>query len=126
MSYSPYGYDTFVLDEPFDESFYIETANSLGNQGEFNNRVETLISGGEESLISCACSELKKKCTKYQYALKNKVDEINLLKNQVFVFYILLFAAVFIILFQRMNNNNLQQLIYILKLNSQFSPMKLS
>ena len=121
--YTAYGYDTFVLDDTFDESFYTETANSLGHREQINNKVESLISGGEDSLISCACDELKKTCDKYQYILKNKFDEIALLKNKEFIFYILLFIAICIILSQRMTNNNLQQLIYILKLNSQFNPM---
>jgi len=57
-------------------------------------------------------------CDKYKKIINFKYDENYYLKNQLYIFYILLFVSILVIASQKISCNNLRQIIYILKLNN--------
>lgn len=128
-----YGYDSFKFeDDSFDESFYLESVKPLNNVENFDNLVNGLIQDNSctdstESNIFLknkyldtlnATKYLSTTCDKYKNIISYKYDENYYLKNQLFIFYILIFISILVIVSQKISCNNLKQIIYILKLNS--------
>lgn len=128
-----YGYDSFKFeDDSFDESFYLESVRPLTNIENFDNVVDDLIQNRELTESTESNMFLKNKyietlnstkylsatCDKYKKIINFKYDENYYLKNQLYIFYILLFVSILVIASQKISCNNLKQIIYILKLNS--------
>jgi hypothetical protein len=128
-----YGYDSFkFVDDSFDESFYLESVRPLTNIENFDNVVDDLIQNKEFTESTESNMFLKNKyietlnstkylsatCDKYKKIINLKYDENYYLKNQLYIFYILLFVSILVIASQKISCNNLKQIIYILKLNS--------
>jgi hypothetical protein len=128
-----YGYDSFkFVDDSFDESFYLESVRPLTNIENFDNVVDDLIQNKEFTESTESNMFLKNKyietlnstkylsatCDKYKKIINLKYDENCYLKNQLYIFYILLFVSILVIASQKISCNNLKQIIYILKLNS--------
>ena len=128
-----YGYDSFKFeDDSFDESFYLESVKPLTNIENFDNVVDDLMQNKEFTESTESNMFLKKKyietlnstkylsstCDKYKKIINFKYDENYYLKNQLYIFYILLFVSILVIASQKISCNNLKQIIYILKLNS--------
>jgi hypothetical protein len=128
-----YGYDSFTFeDDSFDESFYLESVRPLTSVENFDNAIDDLIQNKEFTENSESNMFLKKKyietlnstkylsttCDKYKKIINFKYDENYYLKNQLYIFYILLFVSILVIASQKISCNNLRQVIYILKLNS--------
>lgn len=128
-----YGYDSFKFeDDSFDESFYLESVKPLNNVENFDNLVNGLIQDNSctdstESNIFLknkyidtlnATKYLSATCDKYKKIISYKYDENYYLKNQLFIFYILIFISILVVVSQKISCNNLKQIIYILKLNS--------
>lgn len=133
-----YGYDSFNFeDNSFDESFYLESIKPLTNVENFDNLVDDLIQNNTctdstESNIFLknkyidtlnSTKYLSATCDKYKKIISLKYDENYYLKNQLFIFYILIFISIMVIISQKISCNNLKQLIYILKINNKsFDP----
>jgi hypothetical protein len=133
-----YGYDSFKFeDDSFDESFYLESVKPLTNVENFDNLVDDLIQNNSSSESTESNIFLKNKyidtlnstkylsatCDKYKKIISFKYDENYYLKNQLFIFYILIFISIMVIVSQKISCNNLKQLIYILKINNKsFDP----
>lgn len=128
-----YGYDSFQFeDNSFDESFYLESIKPLTNVENFDNLIDDLIQNKSSTENTESNMFLKNKyietlsatkylsssCDKYKKILKHTYDENYYLKNQLYVFYVLLFISILVIMSQKISCNNLKQIIYILKLNS--------
>lgn len=128
-----YGYDAFNFeDDFFDESFYLESMKPLTNVENFDNVINDLVHDNTQTTNTESNIFLKNKyidslnegrylslsCNKYKKIIDHKYEENYYLKNQLHIFYILLFISILVIISQKINCNNLKQLIYILKLNS--------
>ncbi len=128
-----YGYDSFRFeDDSFDESFYLESIKPLTNVENFDNMIDALVQDksyteNTESNIFLknkyietlnSTKYLSSSCDKYKKIIKYKYDENYYLKNQLYIFYVLLFISILVIMSQKITCNNLKQIIYILKLNS--------
>jgi hypothetical protein len=119
-----FGYDYYLTPE-YDESYYIETIKPMQNKEKFNNLVDNIINNDEEDITvlqnkcnqkESMCNTLVHHCNKYKQIIYGKSMELKNVNMQLFLFYILLFVAVFIILYQRVNVANMKQLIYILEM----------
>lgn len=128
-----YGYDSFQFeDNSFDESFYLESIKPLTNVENFDNVIDDLVQGRSNTENTESNMFLKNKyietlnstkylsasCDKLKKIISHKYDENYYLKNQLYIFYILLFISILVIISQKISCNNLKQIIYILKLNS--------
>jgi hypothetical protein len=128
-----YGYDSFKFDDDsFDESFYLESVKPLTSVENFDNVVDDLIQNKDFTESTESNMFLKNKyietlnstkylsatCDKYKKIINFKYDENYYLKNQLYIFYILLFVSILVIASQKISCNNLRQIIYILKLNN--------
>ena len=60
--------------------------------------------------------DLSNKCQYYKKLAYNKYRETIDLKNQIFIFYILLFISIVIIIYQKMNITNMKNILYILEI----------
>ena len=127
-----YGYDSFNFeDESFDESFYLESMKPLNNVENFDNLIDDLVKNRpvestesnlflKDKYIGTLNTNkyLSSSCDKYKKIINHKYDENFYLKNQLYIFYVLLFISILVIISQKISCNNLKQIIYILKLNS--------
>lgn len=132
-----YGYDTFQFtNDTFDELFYLESIKPLTKIENFDNIIDNVIQNNKNIEGSIDNTEsnlfLKNKyidslnenknlsmaCDKYKKIINYKYDENHYLKNQLYIFYILIFISILVIVSQKISSNNLKQIIYILKLNS--------
>lgn len=124
-----YGYDYYIPNDSleFDDSYYLETVKPYNKIENFDNDIEYLLSNEDEKNISVYKSLLEKKndlCNviynrynKCKQLVQKQFEENKMLNNQIYMFYIFLFIAIMVIIFQRININNLQQIIYLLKYN---------
>jgi hypothetical protein len=126
-----YGYDYYVPNDAlyFDDSTYLESLKPLNKIENFENDVEELIN--EESINDTSnnmltniiekknkiCNMIYDNLQKCHKSLKYKSYELHQIQSQIFLLYILLIFSIIFIFYQRMNINNLNQLIYILKYN---------
>lgn len=122
-----FGYDSFVIeDNYYNDSFYNDMSESINvsnSQISLNNNTEknkSSFQSCKDSISSCNCYGLKKQLNQCKQMFYSKVNEIEEIKAQTFMLYILLIISVFIIITQRMNINNLNNLIYIFKLSNGF------
>lgn len=122
-----YGYDFYVPnnDQYINNMNYIETMKPLDTIENFENDVNNLLQDNDEKSIlqkiytkkENLCNTLQNKFNMCMQQLKHKHMELNYYHNHVFFLYIILLFSILFIFYQRININNLHQLIYILKLN---------
>ena len=134
-----YGYDSFSFDDnTFDESYYLETLKPIAKVENFDNVIDGIMNNVNEANAKSnnennidinnikgkyinnlnTTKYLSSTCNKYKKIIKDKFDENYYLKNQINIFYFLLFISILVIISQKISCNNLHQIIYILKLNS--------
>ena len=134
-----YGYDSFSFDDnTFDESYYLETLKPITKVENFDNIIDGIMNSANDANIKASNENninidnlkdryinnlnttkyLSSTCNKYKKIIKDKFDENYYLKNQLHIFYFLLFISILVIISQKISCNNLHQIIYILKLNS--------
>ena len=116
-----YGYDAFTLeDNYYTDSFYndmvssIQIKNTLSSKEKLQGVVEGFDGINEESV--CSCAKLARHASICNKVIYDKTKEIMELKGSMYIFYILLIIAVFIIINQRMTINTLNSFMYIMKL----------
>jgi hypothetical protein len=134
-----YGYDYFTIpsDLNYDESFYTETIKPLKQKENFDNEINNILLDDDEldptkrnymnkfylnKILSDKQSLLENisnKCEYYKKLSYHKYKEAADLKNQMFVFYILLFISIIIIIYQKMSLNNMKNILYILEIGLQ-------
>jgi hypothetical protein len=103
-----FGYDTFVLDDnQYDDSFYSNMADSIqikkNTQAPRTEQVKV-----EPQLVSSFSSRYSKSDYMYQ-------QEIEKLRFQIIIFFILLVSAVFVIITQKATICAMQQILLIVK-----------
>jgi hypothetical protein len=114
---SNYGYDSFVLDDNYyTDSFYNDMVNSIQIKKTEFPPVKESFSDKLTSAVGCKCNQLIHKLHRCNKLLYDKTNEILEIKSQVYMFYILLIVAVFVIISQRMTINTLNQFLYIVKM----------
>lgn len=114
---SNYGYDSFVLDDNYyTDSFYNDMVNSIQIKKTETPPVKESFTNPLTSAIGCKCNQLMHKLHRCNKLLYDKTNEILEIKSQVYMFYILLIVAVFVIISQRMTINTLNQFLYIVKM----------
>jgi uncharacterized protein YdcH (DUF465 family) len=134
-----YGYDYYVPNDAmyFDETSYIESLKPLNKVENFENEVNDLIndvnqSGANQQTTTLTnllekknklCNMIYDNLQKCHKAFKYKSYELQQTQSQLFLLYILLIFSIIFIFYQRININNLNQLIYILKYNKMASSM---
>ena len=125
-----YGYDYYVPNDAlyFDDTTYLESLKPLNKIENFDNDIEELLNDDSDNksnnMLNTIIEKKNKMCNmiyenlqKCQQTLKYKSYELNQIQSQIFLVYILLVFSIIFIFYQRMNINNLNQLIYILKYN---------
>ena len=130
-----YGYDYYISNDNSytDETPYLDTLKPLNQIENFENDVESLLNDpnlqNNEALINNEalkknldkktniCNIIYDNFQKCKSALQIKNYEFQQMSNQIFLLYILLIFAVMFIFYQKININNLYQMIYILKYN---------
>lgn len=114
---SNHGYDSFVLDDNYyTDSFYNDMVNSIQIKKTESQPVKESFSNSLTSAVNCKCNQLIHKLHLCNKLLYDKTNEILEIKSQVYMFYILLIVAVFVIISQRMTINTLNQFLYIVKM----------
>jgi len=130
-----YGYDYYTIPDEFtyDESFYKETIKPLKKKENFENEINNILFDDEEDDSRKSymnklylnkilndkqniLEDLSNKCQYYKKLAYNKYRETIDLKNQIFIFYILLFISIVIIIYQKMNITNMKNILYILEI----------
>lgn len=121
-----YGYDYYTPNENlyFDETSYLETIKPLDKIENFENEVNNLVEE-DNSLYKAMLNKKNKVCNmiydnfqKCHNAFKYKQFELQQANSQIFLLYIFLIFSIIFIFYQRMDINNLNQLIYILKMKT--------
>lgn len=130
-----YGYDYFTIPEAlnYDESFYTETIKPLKKKENFDNEINNILFDDDElenpkrnymnklylnkifNDKQNLLENISNKCEYYKKLAYHKYRETVELKNQIFVFYILLFISIIIIIYQKMSLNNMKNILYILE-----------
>jgi hypothetical protein len=121
-----YGYDEFTLeDNYYTDSFYNDMVNSIQIKNTLSSKdtlAKSKIQGIAEGFqdikddVICNCSKLARQVSICNRVIFDKTREITELKGSIYMFYILLIIAVFIIINQRMTINTLNSFIYIMKI----------
>lgn len=132
-----YGYDYFTIpnDLNYNESFYTETIKPLKQKENFDNEINNILLDDEDDLENpkknymnrlylnkilsdkqSLFDNISNKCQYYKKLSYHKYKEAADLKNQMFVFYILLFISIIIIIYQKMSINNMKNILYILEI----------
>ena len=135
-----YCYDYFQLPPPieFDDSFYKEMVYPIKKKEVFNNELEDILEEIDDDLNKSSSqtnnynkqyynqilnkknsmyNNLSNQCIYYKQLLNHKYQEIYKKNNEIFIFYILLFIAIIVIIYQRMSIENMSNLLYILKIS---------
>ena len=114
---SNYGYDSFVLDDNYyTDSFYNDMVNSIQIKKTESTPVKESFTNSLTSAVGCKCNQLIHKLNRCNKMIYDKTNEILEIKGQIYMFYILLIVAVFVIISQRMTINTLNQFLYIVKM----------
>lgn len=142
-----YGYDYFQPPPPieFDETFYKEMVYPIKRKEAFNNDLENILDEIDDDLNNTQnqsnyynkmyfnkmlnqkntlCNNLSSQCSYYKQLLNHKYQELYKKNNQIFIFYILLFIAILVIIYQRMSIENMSNLLYMLRISSKDFQMK--
>lgn len=142
-----YGYDYFQPPPPieFDETFYKEMVYPIKRKEAFNNDLENILDEIDDDLNNTQnqsnyynkmyfnkmlnqkntlCNNLSSQCSYYKQLLNHKYQELYKKNNQIFIFYILLFIAILVIIYQRMSIENMSNLLYMLRMSSKDFQMK--
>ncbi len=124
-SFGNYGYDFYQPNDSlyFDEYSYLDSIRPLNKIENFENDpdLEKLLNDDTSALEKICkkkdefCQMLKRKYNECAFLLNKKNSELASANGQIVFLYILLIVAIFFILSQRSNINNLQQMIYFLK-----------
>jgi hypothetical protein len=125
-----YGYDYYVPNDAlyFDNTPYLETIKPVNKIENFENDIEELLNEESDksnnSMLNTIIEKKNKFCNmiydnlqKCNKTLQYKSYELQQIQSQLFLLYLLLIFSIIFIFYQRMNINNLNQLIYILKYN---------
>jgi hypothetical protein len=105
-----YGYDTFVLDDnQYGDSFYSSIADSIQMQKPMPPPIQV---------------PAKKEGFSGARFVRYDREEVADLKFQIYLFYILLVAAVMVIVTQRMTINTMQQIMFMMKPGSPVIPLQ--
>jgi hypothetical protein len=137
-----YGYDYFQPPPPveFDETFYKEMVYPIKRKEAFNNDLENILDEIDDDLNNTQqsqsnyynkmyfnkmlnekntlCNNLSSQCSYYKQLIHHKYQELYKKNNQIFIFYILLFIAILVIIYQRMSIENMSNLLYMLRMSS--------
>jgi len=125
-----YGYDYYTPNENlyFDETSYLETIKPLDKIENFENEVNDLVNDDNSSLYQTMLEKKNKVCNmvydnfqKCHKAFKYKQFELQQAHSQIFLLYVFLIFSIIFIFYQRMDINNLNQLVYILKMKVDFN-----
>jgi hypothetical protein len=138
-----YGYDYFQPPPPieFDESFYKEMVYPIKRKEAFNNDLENILEEIDEDLNNNSSNQLNyynkllnqknsmynnisNQCLYYKQLINHKYRELYKKNNQIFIFYILLFIAIIVIIYQRMSIENMSNLLYMLRMSNKDIPIK--
>lgn len=135
-----FGYDYYSYNDTsyFDEVDYTEQYKSLDKIENFNNNLDTFLNNDNDddndnenstNILQTLCDQKDKYCKilKHKYEncakiIQNKNIELSNYSAQTFLLYILLIFAIIFIFYQRLNINNLNQLVYILRWNLHSMP----
>jgi hypothetical protein len=122
-----YGYDYYTPNDSlyFDESSYIETIKPLDKIENFENDIDRLLNDDkDESLLQKLCEKKNAFCNllqqKYKECVSNiqqKNNELLNLNSHMFLMYFLLVFSIIFIFYQRININNLNQMICFMQWN---------
>ena len=116
-------------DDSWDKDYYNETSNMYNVKSPMTNKIESL-TNDDPNQNDCSdvitraqyiFNEMQKKTSEMQLLLSEKLNDNYYLKNQIFVFYILLFISIIIIVIQKSTISNLKQFVYILQMSSNYN-----